>query len=87
MPRRSKKTLTAFRIEPELLKAVQEAAAVAGTNVTAIVEDGLRTWLAREKRRQPKPDPLARHLYPTTARETAARTGVSFPPHEAKDDT
>jgi hypothetical protein len=67
MPHGNPKRLTAFRIDPELLKAVQEMAAVRATNMTAAVEDGLRWWLAREQRKG------AKHLAPPTAREVAAR--------------
>ena len=44
-------------------------------NMTAAVEEGLRLWLAREKRKAAKPDPSAKHLWPPSAREIAARKG------------
>ena len=47
MPHGAPKKFTAFRIDPELLKAVQAAAGAHATNVTAAVEEGLRLWLAR----------------------------------------
>ena len=69
MPHGAPKKFTAFRIEPELLAAVKERT----SNVTQAVEEGLRCWLAREKRRRGKGNPLTKHLAPTTAREIAAR--------------
>jgi hypothetical protein len=81
MPRRGpKKTLTAFRLDPELLQAVREDVEAAGTNVTAIVEDGLRAWLKRQKRKAGKADPLAQHLAPPTRREIAARAAAEPAP-------
>jgi hypothetical protein len=71
MPRGNPGKLTALRLEPALLAAVKEHA----SNLTRAVEEGLRLWLARERRKAAKarPDPLARHLGPPTAREIAAR--------------
>jgi hypothetical protein len=40
------------------------------------LNDAMRLWLAREKRRAGKADPLAKHLVPPTAREIAARKGT-----------
>jgi hypothetical protein len=48
MPHGAPKKFTAFRIDPELLAAVKERT----SNVTQVVEEGLRWWLAREKRRR-----------------------------------
>ena len=69
MPHGAPKKFTAFRIDPELLGAVKERT----SNVTQAVEEGLRWWLVREKRRRGKGDPLAKHLAAPTAREIAAR--------------
>ena len=75
MPYGAPKKFTAFRIDPALLAAVQAAAKAQATNVTAAVEEGLRLWLARTKRKaKAGADPLAKHLAPPTAREIAART-------------
>jgi len=52
MPHGRPKKFTAFRLDPDLLKAVQEAAAERETTATAAVEEGLRWWLAREKRKK-----------------------------------
>ena len=72
MPHGAPKKFTAFRIDPALLASVQAAAEAQATNVTAAVEEGLRLWLARIKRKA-KTDPPAKHLAPPTAREIAAR--------------
>lgn len=48
MPRGNPKKFSSFRIDPELLKAVQAMT----DNVTAAVEEGLRLWLARAQRRR-----------------------------------
>jgi hypothetical protein len=71
MPRGNPGKLIALRLDPALVAAVKERA----PNLTRAVEEGLRWWLARD-RRQTKTgaDPLARHLAPPTAREIAART-------------
>jgi hypothetical protein len=74
MPRGAPKKFTAFRLDPALLQAVQAAAEAQGTNATAAVEEGLRLWLARHKRRERgKPAPLAKHPAVPTAREITAR--------------
>lgn len=73
MPHGAPKKFTGFRLDPALLAAVQAAAEAQATSVTAAVEEGLRWWLARAKRQQAKPDPLAKHLAPPTARERAVR--------------
>jgi hypothetical protein len=39
-----------------------------------VVEEGLRLWLDRERRKDAKSDPLAKHLAPPTRLEIAART-------------
>jgi hypothetical protein len=61
MPHGNPKKFTAFRIDPELLQAVQAAVEALGTNVTAAVEEGLRLWLARTKRKA-SATPIAREL-------------------------
>jgi hypothetical protein len=61
MPRGNPRKLTAIRLPPELLEAVQERTG----NLTAAIEAGLHLWLAREKRRPAtKSDKLAKHLAP-----------------------
>ena len=70
MPRGNPKKFSGFRLDPALLAAVQERT----TNVTAAVEEGLRLWLAYERRKAAKVEALARHLAPPTAREIAAHT-------------
>ena len=58
MPRprlENKKVLVAARVSPELAAEVKDRAG----NFSGAVEEALRLWLAREKRRQPKGDPLA----------------------------
>ena len=69
MPHGAPKKFTASRIDPQLLAAVKERT----SNATQAVEEGLRWWLARERRRRGKVGPLAKHLAPPTAREIAAR--------------
>jgi hypothetical protein len=61
MPHGSSKKFTAFRIDPELLQAVQAAAGAQGTNVTVAVEEGLRLWLARAKRKTKGDPPSKSH--------------------------
>jgi hypothetical protein len=57
-----------LRLLPELIDEVRALAPI-----NRAVEDGLRLWLARQKRRQRgKVDPLAKHLAPPTAREITA---------------
>jgi hypothetical protein len=58
MPRGNPKKLIALRLDPALLEELRSRA----TNLTLAVEDGIRLWLAREKRKAAKADPLARHL-------------------------
>ena len=43
--------------------------------MTKAVDEGLRWWLSRERRKAAKAgaDPLARHLAPPTAREITSR--------------
>jgi hypothetical protein len=71
MPRGNPGKLVALRLDPALLAAVKERT----SNVTKTVEEGLRWWLARERRKAAKAgaDPLARHLAPATARKIASR--------------
>jgi hypothetical protein len=73
MPRGNPRKLTAIRLPPDLLEAVQEYS----SNLTKAVEEGLRLWLARERRQKVKAgaDPLARHLASPIDREIAARKG------------
>jgi hypothetical protein len=55
MPRGNPGKLVALRLDPALLAAVKERS----SNVTRAVEEGLRWWLAREKRKKAAtPDPL-----------------------------
>jgi hypothetical protein len=70
MPRGKPGKMVAFRVDPDLLDAVRAHT----PNVTAAMSEGLRLWLARERRRA-KPDRLAQYLAPPTAREIAARKG------------
>jgi hypothetical protein len=67
MPHGNPKKFTAFRLDPELLQAVQAAAAEQGTNVTAAVEEGLHLWLTRAKRKA-KGHPPVKHRTPPTTR-------------------
>ena len=69
MPRGNPKRPTQLRLDPVRVAAVQAY----GVPVTRAIEEGLDLWLARERRRQGKADPLARHLVPPTARELTAR--------------
>jgi hypothetical protein len=73
MPRGNPKRHAVLRLDPELMDAVRELAGPGG--FTAAVEEGLRWWITKQKRRPGKTDPLARHLVPPTARELAARKG------------
>jgi hypothetical protein len=65
-----KKQVFSIRLSSEMATEVRRRS----PNLTAAVEQGLRLWLARERRKEAKADPLARHLSPPTAREIAART-------------
>ncbi len=47
MPRGNPRKLTAIRLPPDLLEAVQEHT----SNVTQAVEEGLRLWLAQQRRK------------------------------------
>lgn len=63
MPRGNPGKLVALRLDPALVAAVKENA----PNMTRAVEEGLRLWLAKERRKAKSgPDPLARHLSPPT---------------------
>ena len=70
MPRGNPGKLVALRLDPALVAAVKDSNT---PNLTRAVEEGLRWWLAREKRKAAKPDPLAKRLAPPTARERAVR--------------
>jgi hypothetical protein len=70
MPRGNPKRPTVLRISPHLFEAAREH----GVPLTRMLEEGAELWLARAKRQKAKPDPLAKHLVPPTAREIAART-------------
>jgi hypothetical protein len=74
MPRGAPKQTITLRVDPALLA---EFRAVAGpaSNFSAAVAEGIRWWIARERRKTAKPDPLAKHLAPPTARERAVRGG------------
>ena len=61
-----------FRAEPALLAEMRERT----SDMAQALNDAMRLWLAREKRRAGKADPLAKHLVPPTAREIAARKGT-----------
>ena len=54
MPRGYPGKLIALRLDPALLAAVKARS----SNVTRAVEEGLRWWLAREKRKAAKLEPL-----------------------------
>jgi hypothetical protein len=69
MPRGNPGKSVTFRLDPALLTAVKERT----SNVTKAVEEGLRWWLAYERRKAAKVDAIARHLAPQTAREIASR--------------
>ena len=60
----------ALRLDPVLLTAVREHT----TNVTAAVQEGLRMWLAYERRKAAKVEALAKYLCSADRREVAART-------------
>jgi hypothetical protein len=49
MPRGNPKKLTAVRLDPALVAEVLEHT----DNLTAAIEDGLRLWLRRARRRAP----------------------------------
>jgi Arc/MetJ-type ribon-helix-helix transcriptional regulator len=71
MPRGNPKKPMVIRLDPALAAEVRARAGEG--RFSAAVAEGLRLWLARDKRQKPKGDPLARHLYPPAAREIAAR--------------
>jgi hypothetical protein len=56
MPRGNPKKFTGVRLDPALLAEVQECA----PSLSAAIEEGLRLWLVRERRRQAKAPSLAR---------------------------
>ena len=64
------KRVVAVRLSPELFEEVQSRS----PNVSQAVERALVAWIRSERRKAAKPDPLAKHLTPQTAREIAART-------------
>jgi hypothetical protein len=64
------KRVVAVRLSPELFEEVQSLS----PNVSQAVERALVAWIRSERRKAAKPDPLAKHLTPQTAREIAART-------------
>ena len=73
MPRQrmeNKKQVFTVRLTPEMAAEVRRRS----PNMTAAVEEGLRLWLARERRKDAKADPLAKHLAPPTGPEMAERT-------------
>jgi hypothetical protein len=61
-----------LRLDPELMVDIRALAGPRG--FSAAVEQGLRLWAERERRKAAKPDRLAEHLYPPSAREIAACT-------------
>jgi hypothetical protein len=63
------KRVVAVRLSPELFEAVQRLS----PNVSQAVERALVAWVRSERRKAAKPDPLAKHLAPPTARERAVR--------------
>jgi hypothetical protein len=71
MPRGNPKRPTQLRLDPPRVAAVQAT----GVPLTRAIEEGLDLWLAREKRKAAKPDKLAKHLAPPTAREDRAVRG------------
>jgi post-segregation antitoxin CcdA len=56
MPRGSPKKITAVRLDPALLAAVKGFS----TNVSQAVEQGLRLWLSRERRKARRDTPAKR---------------------------
>ena len=82
MPRGAPKQTITLRVDPTLVAEFRAVAGPAG-NFSAAVDEGIRWWIAREKRRQGKADPMAKHLAAPTDRERAARAGshaVLLPP-------
>ena len=63
------KRVVAIRLSPELFEAVQRLS----PNVSQAVERALVAWVRSERRKAAKPDPLAKHLAPPTARERTVR--------------
>ena len=64
MPHGAPKKFTAFRLDPELLKAVQAAAEAQATSVTAAVEEGLRPWAGPHQAEGPQADPAGKASRP-----------------------
>ena len=58
-----------FRAEPALLTEMRARA----PDMAKALNDAMRLWLVREKRKAAKCDPLAKHLAPPAAREFAAQ--------------
>jgi hypothetical protein len=73
-----------FRADPALLAEMRGRA----PDMARALNDAMRLWLAREKRRWGKGDPLTKHLAPPTAREIAAQKepGHERPPHPGPRD-
>jgi hypothetical protein len=73
MPRGNPKKKMILRIDPAL--AAEVKLHLGDGYFTTAIEEGLRLWLARERRRAAKPGLLAKRLAPPTGREIAARSG------------
>jgi hypothetical protein len=78
------KPVVTFRADPALLAEMRARA----PHIAQALNDAMRLWLAREKRRRGKGDPLAKHLAPSTAREIASRKepGHERPPRPGPRD-
>jgi hypothetical protein len=65
------KVLVGVRLDPEM---AEELRRLAPDNLSEAIVAAIADWLRRARRKATKPDPLAKHLAPPTAREIAART-------------
>ena len=71
MPRGNPHKPIIVRLDRSLEAEVRELAGPRG--FSAAVTEGLRWWIARQRRKAGKADPLSKYLAPPTAREIAAR--------------
>jgi hypothetical protein len=71
MPRGNPKRKVMLRLDPAMIERVKDAG---GGNFTRGVEQAIEAWLKRAERKA-RPDPLAKHLAPSIAREIAAHKG------------
>ena len=73
MPRQkmeNKKQVVAVRLTPEMAAEVRR---LSPDNFSEAIVTAIAEWLARQRRKAAKADPLAKHLAPPSPRERAIR--------------